>query len=241
MSPDFWRRSRDAVLTLGWLFALGRRSGAKYREPEPFPPGNQGFTDEDQPVATDSYEEVKAAVFSQPYYGKAWGGPERMLLPIYKQTLGSILRGLFPLGKRLFLQAAKRTVISRADLRWGPDRKGFRRLLHPMGVCLTGTWKITGAPAGTAYTGYFAKGAEGRIIGRYSNGGSKPWGGHYRSLSLIGKIYPPKRLAAAARGAGPLLHPGRSRLDINEQHSRGDHDQLPTGLSLEPPAKNLSS
>ena len=180
------------LLTLGWVFALGRRCGAKYREPEPFPPGNQGLTDEDQPVATDSYEDVKAAVFSQPYYGKAWGGPERMLLPIYKQTLGSILRGLFPLGKRLFLQAAKRTVISRADLRWGPDRKGFRRLLHPMGICLTGTWKITGAPAGTAYTGYFAKGAEGRIIGRYSNGGSKPWGGHYRSLSLIGKIYPPK-------------------------------------------------
>ena len=178
-----------AVLTLGWFFALGRRFGSKYREPEPFPPGNQGFTDEDQ--ATDSYENVKAEVFSQPYYGKAWGGPERRLLPIYKQTVGSILRGLFPLGKRLFLQAAKRTVRSRADLRWGPDRKGFRRLLHPMGVCLIGTWKITGAPAGRAYTGYFAQGAEGRIIGRYSNGGSKPWGGHYRSLSLIGKIYPP--------------------------------------------------
>ena len=178
-----------AALALGWFFALGRRSGSKYHEPEPFPPGNQEFTNEDQRVA--SYEEVKAAVFSQPYYGEAWGGPERMLLPIYKQTVGSLLRGLFPLGKRLFLQAAKRTVISRGDLRWGPDRKGFRRLLHPMGVCLTGTWKITGAPADTAYTGYFAKGAEGRIIGRYSNGGSEPWGGHYRSLSLIGKIYPP--------------------------------------------------
>jgi hypothetical protein len=113
------------------------------------------------------------------------------LLPVYKQTLGSLFRGLFPLGKRLFLQAAKRTVRSRADLRWGADRKGFRRLLHPMGICLTGTWKVTAAPEGTAYTGYFAKGSEGRIIGRYSTGGSKPWGGHYRSLALVGKIYPP--------------------------------------------------
>lgn len=170
--------------------ALDRRSGLDDGEAEPFPSGNQEVNDHDLPTATDSYDEVKKAVFANPYYGDAWSGPERFLLPIYKQTVGSLLRGLFPLGKRLFLQAAKRTVRSRADLRWGPDGKGFRRLLHPMGICLTGTWKITGAPPNTNYTGYFAKGAEGCIIGRYSNGGSKPWGGHYRSLALVGKVYP---------------------------------------------------
>ena len=178
------------ALGLGWVFALGRRSGAKVHPPEPFPLGNQELTEEEQRAAPDSYDEVKRAVFSEPYYGDAWGAPERRALPNYRQTLGSLLRGLFPLGKRLFLQAAERTVRSRADLRWGADRKGFRRLLHPMGICLTGSWRITAAPEGAAYTGYFAKGAEGRIIGRYSTGGSEARGGHYRSLALVGKIYP---------------------------------------------------
>ena len=184
------------LLFMGLIFALGRRSASHHSEPEPFPPGNQGVNDRDLPIATDSYDDVKKAVFANPYYDDAWGGPERRLLPVYKQTVSSLLLGFFPLGKRLFLRAAKRTVSSRSDLRWGADGKGFRRLLHPMGICLTGTWRITDAPKDTAYTGYFAKGAEGRIIGRYSTGGSKPWGGHYRSLALVGKIYPPA-------GAGP--------------------------------------
>jgi len=59
-----------------------------------------------------------------------------------------------------------------------------------MGICLIGTWRIDTAPPGTKYTGYFAEGTEGRIIGRYSTGGSSPCGGHYRSLALVGKIYP---------------------------------------------------
>ena len=82
-------------------FHLAGWFGAKDVPPEPFPPGNQDITEEDHPSATDPYDVVKAAVFSDPYYGEAWGGPERMLLPIYKQTLGSLLRGLFPLGKRV--------------------------------------------------------------------------------------------------------------------------------------------
>ncbi|MGV3532790.1 MAG: hypothetical protein ACO1QR_10505, partial [Chthoniobacteraceae bacterium] len=188
-----------ALLGTSWIFALGRRSGSHYREPEPFPPGNQEVTNEDQPAATDSYDTVKHAVFAQPYYGSAWGGPERRLLPVYKQTTASLLRRSGLLATRLFLEAGKRTVRSRADLRWGKDRKGFRRLLHPMGICLTGTWKITGAPEGKNYTGYFAKGSEGRIIARYSNGGSIPQGGHYRSLALIGKIYPPGSTAGVPK------------------------------------------
>src|SRR5207245_9661127 len=113
--------------------------------------------EEDRPPATDPHDEVKAAVFSDPYYGKVWGGPGRRLLPVYKQTLGSILRGILPFGKRYaFLQAARRTVKSRADLRWGSDRKGFRRLLHPMGICLPATCKRDAATDGTDYTRYFA-------------------------------------------------------------------------------------
>jgi hypothetical protein len=139
----------------------------------------------------DTYEDIYNAVFHNPYYGRSWKRPGG--LPVYKQTLATLLDGLLPGGKRFgFLEAARRTVKSRADLRWGKDRTGFRRLLHPMGICLAGTWRIDAAPPGSPYTGYFAKGVEGRIIGRYSTGGSNPCGGHYRSLALVGKIYPPE-------------------------------------------------
>lgn len=139
----------------------------------------------------ESYDSVRTAVFEKPYCCGSWKGPGR--LPVYKQTLTTLVEGL--LAKRCgfgFLAAARRTVKSRADLRWGNDGKGVRRLVHPMGVCLTGEWRIDAAPPGTSYTGYFAKGAKGRIIGRYSTGGSEPLGGHRRSLALVGKIYPPK-------------------------------------------------
>ena len=41
----------------------------------------------------NTYEEVYKAVFSEPYYGRAWKGPGR--LPVYKQTLTSFIQGLF--------------------------------------------------------------------------------------------------------------------------------------------------
>jgi hypothetical protein len=77
-------------------FHLAGWFGATDVPPEPFPPGNQDITEEDHPSATDPYDVVKAAVFSDPYYGNAWCGPERMVLPVYKQTLGSLLRGSSP-------------------------------------------------------------------------------------------------------------------------------------------------
>lgn len=137
----------------------------------------------------DTYDTVRKAVFEKPYYSSSWKGPGG--LPVYKQTLTTLVEGV--LAKRPgfgFLAAAQRTVRSRADLRWGKDGKGVRRLVHPMGICLVGKWKIDAAPAGIPYTGYFARGAEGRVIARYSTGGSQPLGGHRRSLALVGKIYP---------------------------------------------------
>ncbi len=59
--------------------------------------------------------------------------------------------------------------------------------LHPNGVCLTGVWRITEP---TPYSGYFAEGAEGLIVGRYSTCCSRTRRGGFRSLSLVGKLYP---------------------------------------------------
>ena len=93
-----------------------------------------------------------------------------------------------PLPVKRFQQAAKRTIDSQADMRWGPDGKGFRRIVHPNGICLKGIWKIDEAPEGTAYTGYFKKGKEGLVIARYSTCCSECRRGRYRSLSLVGKL-----------------------------------------------------
>ncbi|HKP93205.1 MAG TPA: hypothetical protein VJS88_04860, partial [Chthoniobacterales bacterium] len=88
------------------------------------------------------------------------------------------------------LSAARRTVRSRADLRWGADGKGFRRLVHGMGICLKGKWEIDPNWSGAAYTGYFAAGSTGRVIARYSLGGNDPRNGRNRSIGLVGKLFP---------------------------------------------------
>ena len=36
-------------------------------------------------------------------------------------------------------------VATRADLRWGKDKAGFRRLIHPNGICLAGDPTVTQA------------------------------------------------------------------------------------------------
>ena len=149
--------------------------------------GPQGVTDEDIDYAGGRFSEVRDAVFANPYQ-KVWGGEDQPPLPVYKVTLSSVLAGLLPFGKSYqFLDAAKRAVDSHADLRWGPDRMGFRRLLHPNGVCLTGHWEITEE---TPYSGYFKAGSKGLIIGRYSTCCTETRRGHNRSLSLVGKVYP---------------------------------------------------
>jgi hypothetical protein len=152
--------------------------------------GPQGITAGDRADGGSRFAEVRAALLANAYY-LTWGGPGEPPLPVYEVTLGRVLRGVFSPGKRwAFLQAARRTLESRADLRWGPDGRGFRRLLHPNGICLTGTWEIDEAPAGTAYTGYFRPGSRALIVGRYSTCCTETRSGHYRSLSLVGKLFP---------------------------------------------------
>lgn len=148
--------------------------------------GEEGFGPDDSRYEGETFRAVRAALFGEPRYYGVWGGPGKFPLPNYPTTLGSLVGGALAAGRYPFFQAAKRTVDSRADLRWGPDRKGFRRLLHPNGVCLMGTWEITEP---TDYTGYFRQGSTGLLIGRYSASG-EPYRGRQRSLSLVAKLYP---------------------------------------------------
>src|SRR4051794_24288338 len=93
--------------------------------------GPEGLVPEDREYAGSRFAEVRAALFANAYY-LAWGAPGEPPLPVYAVTLQLALRGVLPFGTGWhFLQAAKRAVDSQADLRWGPDGRGFRRLLHP--------------------------------------------------------------------------------------------------------------
>jgi hypothetical protein len=149
--------------------------------------GTVGITNEDRAYNGSRFVEVRDAIFANPYQ-KIWGGPDQASLPKYEVTLTSVLRGILPFGMRyLFRQAVERTVDSHADLRWGNSGKGYRRLLHPNGVCLTGRWKITEE---TNYSGYFRKGSEALAVGRYSTCCTETLRGHTRSLALVGKLFP---------------------------------------------------
>ena len=163
--------------------------------------GIQGQTDEDRAYAGSRFREVRDAVFANPYYS-VWGASGEPPLPVHAVTLRRTLTGILPGGRKpQFLAAARRTVDSGSDLRWGPDGRGYRRLLHPNGICLTGTWVITEP---SEYSGYFAAGSEALAITRYSTCCTETRRGHTRSLSMVGKLYPtsdadhPNRLRTAS-------------------------------------------
>jgi hypothetical protein len=152
---------------------------------QPF--GIEGFVRDDEQFAGSRYAEVRDALFANPYQ-KVWGAKGETPFERFKSTNFGAFRGFLPFGKpwQLF-SAAKRTLSSHADLRWGPDRQGFRRILHPNGVCILGTWEIA---EDTPYSGYFRKGSRGLLIARYSTCCTETRRGNTRSLSMVGRVYP---------------------------------------------------
>jgi len=179
---------------LAWFYNLGRRSCKLWPAvPIDYPKGKQEVTSKD--AKPSSYQEIQRALFDPErngQYYRVWNGPGENNLPIYKSTFASLTRGLIVRFWKDFamLSAAKRTLRSHADLRWGADGKGFRRLVHGMGICLEGIWQIDENWSGPAYTGYFAPGKTGRVIARYSLGGNDPRNRRNRSIGLVGKIFP---------------------------------------------------
>lgn len=149
--------------------------------------GTEQLTDADRVYRGSRFSEVRDAVFANPYR-PVWGAAGEPPWPDYAVTLRSVLRGAVAPGLPYFFrQAVARAVDSPADLRWGSDGKGFRRLLHPNGICLTGLWEITEE---TGYSGYFRNGSRALVIARYSTCCTATRRGRERSLSLVGKLYP---------------------------------------------------
>ena len=152
--------------------------------------GSENLTEADRHYAGSRYSDVHNTLFANAYY-ITWGGPGEPPLPVYGVTLKHAVSGLIrPGGRWRFQQAANRTVDSASDLRWGRDGRGFRRILHPNGVCLMGSWEIDAPPEASQYSGYFKSGSKGLVIARYSTCCTDTRRGHYRSLSMVGKLYP---------------------------------------------------
>ncbi|MGE0196606.1 MAG: hypothetical protein AB7P48_13395, partial [Methylocystis sp.] len=150
-------------------------------------PNNFGviqFVKEDRVYSGSRFSEVRDAVFANPYQ-KVWGAPGEPPLPFVMPTFLDMLRALWK-GRHFLTQAAERSVDARSDLRWGPDKQGFRRIVHPWGVVLTGLWEIT---EDSGYTGYFQKGAKALVVARYSNGGAVHRG-KPRGQGVAGKLFP---------------------------------------------------
>jgi hypothetical protein len=149
--------------------------------------GFEQFSDEDRIYAGSRYRDVVDAVFANPYQ-QVWGRDGEPALPNDVVTIRSVFGSLLKRHwDKRFEHASERALDSAADLRWGPDRKGFRRLLHPNGICLTGRWRIT---EDTPYSGYFAGGSEALVVARYSSGADGNQRGQIRSLALVGKLFP---------------------------------------------------
>jgi hypothetical protein len=148
---------------------------------------NVPINDTDRAYRGSRFAEVRDAVFANPYQ-RVWGAPSEPPLPVYTHPLSSVLRGLLPFARHYILRlATEREIDAKADLRWGADGKGYRRIIHRNGICLFGLWEITEA---TPYSGYFRQGSRALIMTRYSTCCTETRRGHTRSLSMVGKLFP---------------------------------------------------
>lgn len=98
-------------------------------------------------------------------------------LPLYPMSFRSVFR-----SKGALERDAKRTVTDKSDYYPRLDK-----LLHPNGVCVTGTWKITKA---NPYSGYFKQNTEALFLGRVSVAMEKTTSKHDRGFGFAGKIFP---------------------------------------------------
>jgi hypothetical protein len=146
----------------------------------------QHASDQDRTYIGSRFSDVVAAVFANPYQ-RVWGGQGEPSLPVYEVSFKTVVGGITLGLPKQFQADSARTIDSRADLRWGSDGKGFRRLVHPNGICLTGKWSIDQP---TSYSGYFRKGSTALVVARYSTCCTETRRGHTRSLSMVGKLFP---------------------------------------------------
>lgn len=124
----------------------------------------------------DTEAPYDGSIFSD-VWGKLTSDPYDAL-PHYEVTVSSFVNA----GTNYLLNASERTLSDHSDL-----LPYFDKLVHPNGMCFSGTWRIT---EDNPYTGYFEKGKQALIIVRASVALSETEKGNYRGFGFAGKIFP---------------------------------------------------
>ncbi|MBU0993041.1 MAG: hypothetical protein KJ737_11155 [Proteobacteria bacterium] len=125
---------------------------------------------------TSAKPEYNGSTFSE-VWGKIESDPYTEL-PHQSVTVSSF----FEKSVNILYKAALRTINDRND-----TLDHFDKLLHPNGVCLSGTWNITEE---NPYTGYFSMNSQALIIVRASVALSDTDKGNYRGFGFTGKLFP---------------------------------------------------
>lgn len=115
-----------------------------------------------------TFQEIRDQVFSDPYPS----------LPEHIITLDTFYKGV----ANMLFRETQRALNEPVDI-----SPYFQKLVHPLGVALTGTWNMTEP---SPYTGYFRQGARGLIIVRCSVLLYKTKVGSDRGFAFAGKIFP---------------------------------------------------
>ena len=71
--------------------------------------GVEAVTEEDRAYNGSRFQDVRDAIFANPYQ-KVWGGSGEPPLPLYDVTLWSVLRGILPFGKSYLFRQATATL-----------------------------------------------------------------------------------------------------------------------------------
>jgi hypothetical protein len=100
------------------------------------------------------------------------------VLPQYEVKASSFVVN----GVQRLLNRAQKTLIDRGDY-----YERLEKLVHPNGICFSGTWNIDQE---NAYSGFFKNGSRGLFVGRASAANSRTKAGNRRALAFAGKIFP---------------------------------------------------
>lgn len=130
-----------------------------------------GFT-----LLNQNATQAQASTFEQVWNSTQEGAYR--VLPEHPVTTSSFVTS----GINLLKQSADRTLNTSNDV-----MPRFQKLVHPVGICFSGIWKITER---SRYTGYFSEGSQALIIVRASEALGQPEKGDYRSFGFAGKLFP---------------------------------------------------
>src|SRR5258708_23037803 len=156
------------------------------------------------------FSDVRAQLLSDPY----------TVLPHHTVTIGS----MFNAGKNLLKQDGFSLVDRDADL-----VPPMQKLLHGVGICLFGKWKITEE---TGYTSCFRKGVEYLIVVRCSTLLSHTDRGTRRGFGLAGKIFPTLDPGEVVRAANFITIDDLAGTFANRFTDVALTNQPPIGLNL---------